>query len=163
MCESSCIKNKTPIGRETKTQWKIFCTAAAASSKNEPAKNTNRIANSLANPTETLHVHHPNRPDPTLPYPARRVPYVLRLRLRLALVMWGHGALGPSCLKLLFMIMGSRRFGSDRFVATTTTYLPAEKCVCAFGEAKNAKQQSNNKEKEQNENRKKQQKMVLYL
>lgn len=36
-----------------------------------------------------------------------------------------------------------------------TTYLPAEKCVCAFGEAKNAKQQSNNKEKkEQNENRK---------
>lgn len=121
MCESSCVKNKTPIGREwpngaeTKTQWKIFCNAAA-SSKNEPAKNTNRIANSLANPTETLHVHHPNRPDPTVPYPTRRVPYVLRLclRLRLALVMWGHGALGPSCLKLLFMIMGSRRFGSVR-------------------------------------------------
>lgn len=98
---------------------------------------------------QRLYERLPIRPDPTRPY-------VLRLRLR-SLVL-----LGPSCLKLLFMIMGRRRFGS----VGATTYLRRQKCVCAFfegGEAKNAKQQSNNKEKEQNENREKNSKKWYFI
>lgn len=115
--------------------------------------NRNRIANSLANPTETL------RPPP---YPTSPVPYVLRL-YSLVLPMWGPG---PQLSKVVVYDNGPTTVWFGRgSVRGPTTYLRRQKCVL-LGEAKNAKQQSNNKEKEQNENRKpekKQQKMVLYL
>lgn len=118
-------------------------------------KNRNRIANSLANPTETL------RPPP---YPTRPAPCRTFFAFVFALWYCRCGALGPSCLKLLFMIMGPRRFGSVgvRFGGRRRIW-EGRSVFALLGEAKNAKQQSNNKEKEQNENRKKQQKMVLYL
>lgn len=152
MCVSHRVKNKTPIGREwpngtqTETDPRPNGKFFEPNREKKNKKNRNRIANSLANPTETL------RPPP---YPTQPAPCRTFFAFVFALWYCRCGALGPSCLKLLFMIMGPRRFGSAgvRFGGRRRIW-EGRSVFALLGEAKNAKQQSNNKEKEQNENRK---------